>query len=347
MSVLKSNLEIGAEIGHGHFGSVCAGLDQIHGNVAVKIFTQAEQETSDKWLSRKDDLLREGENLKKASHRNVVQVHQLLEADAGNSIHLVMEFCAGGSLQGPYDRGPLSPRAVHRVATDIAVGLGALHARGMLHRDIKPGNILIDERGQAKLGDFGLVTDNLILGYGSQAGYSDHIAPEVWAGEGTSTRTDIWALGMTLYRLLHGRAWYESSPAPRIMVPDGNFASSLRWLPHVSAKWRRIIRQMLNDDPKLRHQSADGVLNDLANLALETDWECYPSHDDIRWSRKSPKRTIVVEWAVHSPRKHSWIAKSMPADGKAGRTITLAGSGAQISRSEAERQLVRFFATSR
>ena len=86
--------------------------------------------------------------------------------------------------------------AVRKAGTEVLMGLAALHARQMLHRDIKPGNILIDTAGVALIGDFGLVTDDLLLGYGSQAGYGDHIAYEVWQGKGTSAKSDIWALGI-------------------------------------------------------------------------------------------------------------------------------------------------------
>src|SRR5262249_50868481 len=147
----------------------------------------------------------------------------LLESDNSDAVHLVMEYCRRGSLQEVFERSPMNLAAVRKVATDITFGLQALHTRGMLHRDIKPGNVLLDESGVTKLGDYGLVTDNIILGYGSQAGYADHIAPEVWQGSGTSVRSDIWALGMTLYRLLHGAQWYSSSPTPRAVVPNGGF----------------------------------------------------------------------------------------------------------------------------
>jgi serine/threonine protein kinase len=154
------------------------------------------------------------------------------------------------------------------MGTDVLMGLGALHARGMLHRDIKPANILVDSFVVAQISDFGLVTDELILGYGSQAGYSDHIAFEVWKGDLTSVKTDIWAFGMTLFRLLHGKTWYEDAPKPRLIVTLGNFADTLKWLPHIPATWRRVVRTMLRDNPYDRYQSALQAQNALAALAL-------------------------------------------------------------------------------
>jgi eukaryotic-like serine/threonine-protein kinase len=75
-----------------------------------------------------------------------------------------MELCQGGCLQSKFDSGPMLLADVRKYATHITMGLAALHARNMLHRDIKPANILLNKQGIAKLGDFGLVTDNIILG---------------------------------------------------------------------------------------------------------------------------------------------------------------------------------------
>ena len=107
-----------------------------------------------------------------------MRVHYLVEEENGEAVHLVMEYCSGGSLQAAFDKGPMRLADVLRVITDVTLGLQALHGRGMLHRDIKPGNLLLGERDVGKLGDFGLVTDKLIFGYASHAGYSDHLAYE-------------------------------------------------------------------------------------------------------------------------------------------------------------------------
>jgi serine/threonine protein kinase len=339
----RSGLQIGTLIGHGHFGEVCLGVDRVHGEVAVKMFRQQPGELPMAWQGRKEGLLAEAQRLKQATHRNVVQVFNLIESDNDDAVHLVMEYCRGGSLQRAFEFGPLPLTTARKVTTGIAFGLQALHNRGMLHRDIKPGNLLVDRDGVIKLGDFGLVTDNLLLGYGSAAGYSDHIAPEVWHGTGTSIRSDIWALGMTLYRLLHGLVWYSRGPAPRTVVADGGFADKLHWLPHVTPKWRRFIRKMLNDDPASRYQNAGQILAAVADLETEPHWNCSIGTSTVTWELLRRGRRTRVNWEQHGPRSFTWEARSEPL-GQGNRRF-LGGSAKRIGYLEADRQLRAFFST--
>jgi eukaryotic-like serine/threonine-protein kinase len=334
-------LHVGAKLGNGHFGEVFLGQDSVHGQVAVKVLARKPGHSDHEWSKYKTGFLAEAQNLSKARHRNVVQVFHIEELPDGNSIRFCMALCPRGSLQSAFDNGPMALIDLRKMATEVSLGLEALHKRGLLHRDIKPGNILLDDNGVAQLGDFGLVTDNLILGYGSQAGYSDHIAPEVWAGGGTSAKTDIWALGMTLYRLLHGKTWYEEAQSPRFVVPIGGFADTLLWLPHIPKAWRRVIRKMLNENPPLRYQSAGQVLNALSALPTPS-WSATVTPHLVRWTQSSGDRLKVVEWPRHSARKHEWKAWSEPV-GKAGRKMSLAGSNGLTGKAEAIRELEVFF----
>jgi serine/threonine-protein kinase len=229
---------------------------------------------------------------------------------------------------------------VRKAGTEVLLGLGALHARGMIHRDIKPGNILIDENGVARLGDFGLVTDNLVLGYADATGYSDHLAFEVWQQGVTSAKSDIWAFGMTLYRLLHGLDWYSESAPPRQVIDGGNFRDRLKWLPHIPQRWRRAIRAMMHDDTNQRLQNVAQVQAAFSGLPIVPDWECKVAGQQVRWCRKQGGRIIRVEWNRNSPRRHDWRAWSEPVG--VGRPRTLGGSKGQVGSQAAIRQLEAF-----
>ncbi|MGQ3041076.1 MAG: serine/threonine-protein kinase [Brevundimonas sp.] len=335
-------LQIGRRLGNGHFGVVYEGQDSVHGLVAVKVLSRAPFNSDDEWEEYKRGFLAEAQHLSQATHHNVVKVHHIEEMPDGLSIRFCMELCPGGSLQSRFEAGPMFLAEVRKAATDILLGLTALHLRGMLHRDIKPGNILIDRNGVAKLGDFGLVTDHLLMGYASQAGYRDHLAHEIWHGGGTSTRTDVWAVGMTLFRLLHGRTWYEEAPAPRDLVRDGGFANTLKWLPHVPKPWRRVIRKMLADNPAGRYQTAAQALEALSKLPVSPAWHATVTTELVRWEHRSKTRLNVVEWRRHSTRRHEWSAWSEPLGD--GRRKTLDGSGGEVSRRAAVSGLEAYFA---
>lgn len=349
MSSYKSRLSVSDKLlGQGHFGSVYLAADDVHGPVAVKIVRNDPDELERlkvSWEKRKSDLLKEGKNLRRADHQNVVKVHYIAEATDGDSVALVMQLCRNGSLQKSFDDGPMSLRLVRRLATEMCFGLQALHSAEMLHRDIKPANVLIDDSGAARLSDFGLVTDDLVLGYGSSAGYYDHLAPEVWAGLGTSVRTDVWALGMTIYRLLHGAAWYGESPRPRHLIEQGGFADKLRWLPHVPDRWKRAIRQALRDNSRDRFQTAGEFLSALGALPVEPDWKCTIAADAVSWQRQVRGRVVHVKWDRATPKQHKWEAWSEPMG--AGRRRTLASSVGALPEAATIKELQKFFKAQR
>src|ERR1700738_3113959 len=127
---LISNLQVGAEIGSGYFGKVHSGTDEVHGQVAVKIFTKKPSETDADWQARKQELLDEGQRLSRAEHANVLKVHGLLESETSDAVHLVMDHCSGGCLQKKVEAGPMPLGDVRKCATQVTMGLAALHARG-------------------------------------------------------------------------------------------------------------------------------------------------------------------------------------------------------------------------
>jgi len=344
MTYRYEQLSLGRRIGSGYFSDVHEGTDELHGRVAVKILKPTPGETANQWDRRKELLLREAQNLKAAEHDNVVRVHAIIRADANDRLHMISEFCEQGSLQNDYARGPVSIGTLKPILTDVCDGLQCIHARGMIHRDFKPANLL-RSGGRAKIGDFGLVTDEVILGYASAAGYIDHLAPEVHRDSLTSVKTDIWALGMTIYRLLHGEAFYRDEFAGtdrKSAVLAGGFASRLPWLPHVPKSWRKFIRKAMHDDSSMRFPSAFAMAQAMARLPVGPDWECNYSTGVTEWIRNKNGREIYVVRRTISPRKCSWYAESRGGV----RNHRLAGVPQPVSPTEAARGLEQFFARS-
>ncbi|PIB53719.1 serine/threonine-protein kinase [Pseudomonas sp. 2822-17] len=342
MNAVVSKLKLGKMLGKGYFGEVFLGEDSVHGQVAVKVLGRSAVATEEEWKNLKHAFLTEAQHLSKANHRNVVRVHGIEEDN--DCIRFSMDYCKGGSLQILHEQGSMTINQVRKVGIDVLMGLSALHARGMLHRDIKPGNILLNETGVALLGDFGLVTDDLLLGYGSAAGYGDHIAYEIWQSKPTSVKSDIWSFGMTLFRLLSGEAWYIlENDSPYDLVKEGKYVEQLNWLPHIPKPWRRVIRKMLNDDPAGRYQNANEALNALSLLPIKPNWTLpLVTPDQVRWEKLSAKRRVIVEWYRHGERKHEWKAWSEPLG--EGRSMTLGGSEGVIRRRLVINQLEAFFA---
>jgi eukaryotic-like serine/threonine-protein kinase len=344
MTVLVTGLQMGSMLGAGHYGEVYLAEDPVHRQVAAKVLSRLASEPDDEWHPRRNALLQEAQRLSTATHRNVVQVYGCMAAADGESICFTMKLCVGGSLLKAFDHGPMRLSDVRKVATEVTLGLQALHQRGMLHRDIKPANILLDAEGVALLSDFGWVTDEIFMGYARAGGYLDHLAFEAWTTGTASVKTDIWALGMTIYRLLHGRNWYERQETPRHQIAKGGFVDSLEWLPHIPAKWRRVIRQMMADDPAARYQNCEQLLAAFSRLPVESDWECSVSNDLIAWSRQTKKRVHKVEWVQHSPRNHEWHAWTEPV--AEGRQKRMGGSDGKVGRIACLNGLKAYFASS-
>lgn len=335
-------LKLGRKIGEGFFGDVHEATDNVHGKVAVKVLRQVPWESPADWAVRKETLLAEAQTLKAAEHENVVRVHALVRADMDDRLHLVMEFCVNGSLQSEYEQGPLLLSRAKTVLSDVCRGLECIHARGMVHRDIKPGNILGSKK-RFKVGDFGLVSDSLVFGYASAGGYTDHLAPEVHKDDLTSGQSDVWALGMTIYRLIHGHPFYLNSlgivdiPAS---IKNGGFASNLPWLAHVPNAWRKFIRKAMHDDTAQRFRTAFAMCQAAASLPIEPDWECDYTAAKVSWSREKGDRQIQVIREMLSPRKHLWCVYSNGGM----RSRRLAGVDTPVSGREATERLEAFFA---
>lgn len=202
-------------IGQGGMGTVYHGVDRAN-NAPVAIKLLKSDFNDPQMLQR---FMREGEVLSQLNHPNIVK---LLDAVQVKDQHyLVMEYVSGGSLRDILQKTPrLSVQRALYIALDLADALTRAHRLGILHRDIKPDNVLVAEDGTPRLTDFGMAQVNgtpHITQDGAIVGTLAYIAPEIFTGEQADERTDIWAFGMMLYEMLAGeRPFHYDQPGALI-----------------------------------------------------------------------------------------------------------------------------------
>ena len=190
---------------------------QLEPRVALKILRR--EVSADKQYA--DRFLEDARAAASLNHPNIVGVKDFDTADGVPFI--VMELVDGWSLdQWLKEKGKLEVRDAARVARDIALGLGAAHASKIVHRDVKPSNVLMDNKtGAAKLTDFGAAKrdrpeDQQLTAHGQTIGTPRYMAPEQVHGEPVDPRTDLWALGATLFEMLAGQPAFSATSLPRL-----------------------------------------------------------------------------------------------------------------------------------
>lgn len=197
------------EIGRGGTGPVWLGRDAVLGrHVALKrIGLLPGADTTD--VERAE---REARLSAQLSHPHIVAVFDVV-TDEADDHWLVMEYVDGVTLgQLVQERGPLAPDEAAPVLWEVADALAAAHAAGIVHRDVKPSNVLIDHLGLAKLNDFGIAriaTDAALTQTGLMTGSPAYLAPEVASGARGDAASDVWSLGATAFHVLAGRPPYE------------------------------------------------------------------------------------------------------------------------------------------
>ena len=241
-------------VGHGGMGTVWLCRDEVLGrDVAVK-------EVGSMPGTSKSDLaraLREARNSAALNHRNVVSVFDAVED--GDHNWLVMEYVPSRNLSEIIAQdGPLPPERVAWIGAQAADGLAAAHARGTMHRDVKPGNILVTEDDHVKITDFGIARthgDTQLTVSGVVTGTPAYFAPELAKGNDPTVAGDVWALGATLYAAVEGRLPYpDQSNAIALLT---QIASEPPPVPERAAFLTEAIQRMMDPDPSTRWSMTD------------------------------------------------------------------------------------------
>lgn len=258
-----SHYEILKWIGAGGMGTVYRARDtRLEREVALK-FLPPHLTSSPEARER---LLVEARAAAALEHANVCTVYEIGETANGRAF-IAMAICQGESLRERLERGPVAPEDAVTTATQIARGLAAAHARGIVHRDIKPGNVMLAVDGTIKLLDFGLAKrgDVTLTRAEVHPGTIAYMSPEQVRGDALDPRTDLWSLGVVLYEMLTGgrpfRGGGDQLVLQAILKDDPPPVSTVK--PEIPARLGRIVERLLRKEPGERYGSAVELLADL------------------------------------------------------------------------------------
>src|SRR5262245_36462477 len=313
MSMDFGDYELLEQIGRGGQGVVFrARQKSLNRTVALKVISLG-QWASKAHLKR---FRREAEAAAGLDHPAIVPIYEVGERDG--SCYFSMKFVEGGQLDEVVRRSPMSIRQAVELIAKVARTVHYAHEHGILHRDIKPGNILLDEKGEPHLTDFGLArlieSESTVTRTMEVLGTPSYMAPEQAVGNNgaVNNTTDVYGLGAVLYQLLTGHPPFAGGTTyETIKLVLDTEPRQLRLLnPKIDRDLSTICLKCLEKDPKRRYSSA---------LALGEDLERWLKHEPIRarhtgvfargskWMRRNPTSAVLVACVVALAAAASWI----------------------------------------
>jgi eukaryotic-like serine/threonine-protein kinase len=326
-TVLSGRYKLEAKLGSGGMSTVYLARDTtLDRQVAVKVMHREMSEQADQ-LQR---FRQEARAVAKLSHPNVVAV--IDAGEDGGHPYIVFEYVEGETLKQRINRvGALDPQEALAYAIEIARGLTVAHARNMVHRDIKPQNVLIDSEGRAKLTDFGIsrqLEQDGMTATGRVLGTTDYVAPEQAMGHPVDQRSDVYSLGVVLYEMLVGQVPFQADSQVGVAMKHVNeeLPDVQQRRPELSAAAAMVVERATAKDPAQRYQKVGELIDDLAT-ALEVE--------AARAGSTTGEATSVLEAVAPAERKlagggrRSWLAIALVALLAVGvlAAVQLVGSG--------------------
>jgi serine/threonine-protein kinase len=349
-TLLNGRYRLEARIGTGGMSTVYRALDEtLERQVAIKLMNREIASDSDQ-LER---FRREARAVAQLSHPHIVGVIDAGE-DAGRP-YIVFEYVEGETLKERIRRlGQLPIGEAVAYAIEIARALGAAHARHIVHRDVKPQNVLIDEEGSAKVTDFGIartLDEDGLTQDGRVLGTTDYVSPEQALGHPVSGQSDLYSLGVVLFEMLTGTVPFrgENQVAVAMKHVREELPDVRELRPEVSAALAAVVDRATAKDLKERYRSDDELIDDLSEvLALETARAGSATGEAttvLRTLPRSAQRRVPL-----SIRRPAWIAivallvvaalivaivvlpdRTQRGTGTDGRTPQRAANGAQLT----------------
>src|ERR671921_710594 len=272
-TVLDDRYDVVRPLGSGGMGEVYLARDRVLGrDVALKVLRG--QYAGDEEFAER--FKREAMSAASLSHPNIVQIYDRGETEEGAS-YIAMEYVPGGTLKERISKeGPLEATDAASSGAQVAEALGAAHDRGMVHRDIKPQNVLLAARGGAKVADFGIAragSSATISRTGSVIGTAGYMSPEQALGNPATPKSDLYSLGVVLYEALTGELPYTADNPIAVSMKHVNepLRPPIEIDPSIPEGMNALVTKLLAKDPEDRYADADELANDLwrVNRGLE------------------------------------------------------------------------------
>lgn len=309
-----------ARLGGGGMGVVYTARDTRLGRtVALKFLPPQWSHDED----AKQRFVREAQAASATDHRNICTIHDIAAADDGQ-LFIVMAYYEGLTLKQRLESGPLPVDEALDIATQIADGLARAHAQGIVHRDVKPGNLILAEDG-VRIVDFGLATfaDALQLTIaGSTLGTAAYMSPEQVRGEAADAQTDVWATGVILYQMLTGHVPFRGAYAEAIAhaIRHETPASIRAARPEVPEEVEQLVFRALHKETAVRYQSGRELARALRQargqtvpMDLRTESVVVPSSARVAPSRRGRRlRWMVAAATIALTGGAGWVL--LPAD---------------------------------
>ncbi|HRQ64268.1 MAG TPA: protein kinase [Xanthomonadaceae bacterium] len=259
--------QVVAELGRGGMGAVYKAFEpDLHRHVAIKVM--AESLSHDPTVVER--FLREARSMASLNDPHIIQVYTI--GKEGGQPFFAMEFVEGESLSAMLKReGRLAPDQALSIVHQTAMGLATAHDRGVIHRDIKPGNLMISNRGSVKIADFGIALSaqdisKKLTSTGEFVGTPGYLSPEVCLGKPVDQRSDIFSLGIVLFEMLTGRTPFtdESPLGLMLEVVRAEIPDVRELCDAVDDQIAAILGRMIAKEPEDRYQDCHQLASDLA-----------------------------------------------------------------------------------
>ncbi len=271
--LLGSRYELVEKIGNGGMSTVYKATDKVlKRDVAVKILRD-EFTTDEEFIKRFEA---EAQSAARLTHPNIVSIYDV--GVEGNLYYIVMELIQGKTLKEIIieERGPLPWKWSVNIAIQIASALETAHRNNIVHRDIKPHNIIITEDGIGKVTDFGIakaVSNSTITAFGTTIGSVHYFSPEHARGGFTDAKSDLYSLGVVMYEMVTGKVPFDADTPVSVALKhmQEEPEEPIKMNPHVPTAINKMIMKALQKDATLRYQSATEMLADLKRSLKNPD----------------------------------------------------------------------------